>query len=305
MRELRERAEPILRIIFLLLAALVVYELAGLVLRWNPFRGVTVPDLPALTSSTTNAPAGGSPGTNQLAVVAKGTNQPASWSGIRPATMTNAAATNGSPLPVIGSNAPALVASSRLKTNATTATNAIVAATNLVKAPGPKETKTDSTNPVAAIVTTNLLTGGTAILATNTNGTNGMATKHKSHKANDLAGSGFNPNMPGAKHAADLPPAVQSRITKIINSEILAPINHPLPMALLGIAGQCAFLRSAGGQTGLVKEGDTLDDIKLLRIGVNRVLIEQDSQKKELMIFSGYGGDSLLPKETTNENTHP
>jgi hypothetical protein len=55
----------------------------------------------------------------------------------------------------------------------------------------------------------------------------------------------------------------------------------------------------------LVKEGDSLDDIKLLRIGINRVLIDQGGQKKELMIFSGYGGDSLLPKDSTNENTHP
>jgi hypothetical protein len=76
-------------------------------------------------------------------------------------------------------------------------------------------------------------------------------------------------------------------------------------MGLLGIAGQFAFLRSNSGQTGLVKEGDSLDDLKLLRIGINRVLIEQDGQKKELMIFSGYGGESLLPNDSTNENNHP
>ena len=80
---------------------------------------------------------------------------------------------------------------------------------------------------------------------------------------------------------------------------------RPLPMALLGIAGEVAFLRSANGQTGLVKEGDSLGDIKLLRIGINRVLIEQDGQKKELTIFSGYGSDSMLQKDTSNENKHP
>ena len=48
-----------------------------------------------------------------------------------------------------------------------------------------------------------------------------------------------------------------------------------------------------------------LADLKLLRIGINRVLIEQDGQKKELMIFDGYGGDSLLPTNTPNENYHP
>ena len=101
-----------------------------------------------------------------------------------------------------------------------------------------------------------------------------------------------------------MPPAMQSRIHQITESEILAPVMRPLPMALLGIAGEYAFLRSANGQTGLVKDGDSLDDLKLLRIGTNRVLIEQDGQKKELMIFDGYGGDSLLPKDSTNENNH-
>ena len=80
---------------------------------------------------------------------------------------------------------------------------------------------------------------------------------------------------------------------------------HPLPMALLGIAGDVAFLRSASGQTGLVKTNDTLDDIKLLRIGINRVLIEQGGEKMELMIFDGYGGSSLLQNNSTNENNHP
>ena len=48
---------------------------------------------------------------------------------------------------------------------------------------------------------------------------------------------------------------------------------------------------------GLVKEGDELSGLKLLRIGTNRVLVEQDGQKTELTIFSGYGGESLMPKQ--------
>ena len=73
----------------------------------------------------------------------------------------------------------------------------------------------------------------------------------------------------------------------------------------MGIAGQSAFLRAPSGQTGLVKEGEDLGDIKLLRIGTNRVLVEQDGKKQELMIFSGLGGESLLPKpnETSDETT--
>ena len=48
--------------------------------------------------------------------------------------------------------------------------------------------------------------------------------------------------------------------------------------------------------SGLLREGETLGDVKLLRIGTNRVLIEQQGQQKELTIFEGMGSDSLLPK---------
>lgn len=104
-----------------------------------------------------------------------------------------------------------------------------------------------------------------------------------------------------------LSPAIQARVNRITDSEILGPVIHPLPMALLGIAGNVAFLRAPDGQTGLVKEGDDLGGIKLLQIGINRVLIEQAGQKKELTIFAGMGGESLLDKssEPSHEiNTH-
>ncbi len=67
-------------------------------------------------------------------------------------------------------------------------------------------------------------------------------------------------------------------------------------MALLGIAGRDAFLRTPSGQTQLLREGAEADGIRLLRIGTNRVLIEQAGQKVELTIFAGFGGESLLPK---------
>jgi len=103
--------------------------------------------------------------------------------------------------------------------------------------------------------------------------------------------------MMGMK-APDLPPAIQARVDRIAQSEILAPFIRPLPMALLGIAGDRAFLRAANGQTGVITQGGEVGGIKLLRIGTNRVLIEQDGQQKELTIFSGYGGESLLPNST-------
>ena len=71
-------------------------------------------------------------------------------------------------------------------------------------------------------------------------------------------------------------------------------------MGLLGIAGDVAFLRAPNGQTGLVKEGDELGGLKLLRIGTNRVLVEQDGQPQELTIFSGFGGESLMTKPKEN-----
>jgi hypothetical protein len=106
------------------------------------------------------------------------------------------------------------------------------------------------------------------------------------------------PGMPG--QAVKLPPEIQARVDKIVDSEMFAPVMHPMPMGLLGIAGDTAFLRSASGQTGLAKVGESVGDIKLLIIGINRVLVEQNGQKKELTIFDGYGSESLLPKESEN-----
>ena len=95
----------------------------------------------------------------------------------------------------------------------------------------------------------------------------------------------------------NLPPAISARIDRVTQSEILGPIIRPLPMALLGIAGQDAFLRAPNGQTGLLKEGEELAGVKLLRIGTNRVLIEHEGQQKELSVFSGFGSETLLQKE--------
>ena len=113
-------------------------------------------------------------------------------------------------------------------------------------------------------------------------------------------------SMPGAKKTT-VTPAIQASIDRITDSEILGPVIRPLPMGLLGIAGNVAFLRGPDGETGLVKEGDTLGAIKLLRIGTNRVLIEQDGQQKELTIFDGIGGETLLdkPSQDSNESKNP
>jgi hypothetical protein len=267
----------------------VVFQLAGMVIRWNPFRGVIVPALPSLATGT-NSPAGGAHGTNLTASAAgKGTNSTRLAAGTNAATSATGANTNSAmQKPPAETETNATVQADLIKTNATSETNVVAQ----------METKLSGTNSIPA--TNSVVRATNVLISTNAARTNAAPVP-------DKAGMNLNPSAPPGKRGADLPPAVQARISRIIDSEILGPVIHPLPMGLMGIAGDVAFLRTATGQTGLVKEGDSLGDIKLLRIGINRVLIEQDGQKKELMIFSGYGGDSLLPtqKDTSDENKHP
>ena len=113
---------------------------------------------------------------------------------------------------------------------------------------------------------------------------------------NAVRGTNAAPVREPAKKQAEIPAAAQTRIDRITQSEILGPVVRPLPMALIGIAGKDVLLRTATGQTGLLREGEELGGVKLLRIGTNRVLIEHEQQQKELTVFSGVGGESLLPK---------
>lgn len=103
---------------------------------------------------------------------------------------------------------------------------------------------------------------------------------------------GRGPGGPGPA----LPPEIQARVDRVIQSELLGPIMRPPPMALLGIAGKDVFLRAPNGQSGLVREGGELGGVQLVRIGTNRVLVKENGENKELMIFEGIGGESLLPK---------
>ena len=106
---------------------------------------------------------------------------------------------------------------------------------------------------------------------------------------------------PGVSPGPSLPAHVQARVERITQSEILGPVVRPLPMALLGIAGLDAIVRTPDGRTGLLRVGEELGGVKLLQIGTNRVLIEHEKQRKELMLFSGFGSDSLLP--TTKQDS--
>jgi hypothetical protein len=115
--------------------------------------------------------------------------------------------------------------------------------------------------------------------------------------------------MPGGSSAGgmkkvELPPEVQARVDRIIDSEFFGPVIRPMPLALIGIAEQEAFIQATNGQTGPVKLGGEMGGIKLLRIGVNRVLVEQDGEKKELTLFGGLGGESLMPNPTNAPSTN-
>lgn len=284
---MRERLEQVLKVICLALAVLLLVQLVKGVFEINPLAGVSVPVLPSLPPDTNKVAAASNP-----LPMKPGANSPA----------TNAAKTNATSV-AADTNAASKAKGS--ESNSTT-----MAASQSIPAVSPT-TNGSGTNVMAESPGTNAgktLWGTNAAIVelVNTNGTNTVAAKNSKSKNKPaphpamMAGAMF-PGGGGNK-VPSLPPEIQARVDRVTDSEILAPVIHPMPMALLGIAGTVAFLRAPNGQTGLVKEGDSLGEIKLLRIGINRVLIEQDGQKKELMIFSGYGGESLLPKSTENAN---
>ncbi|MDC0325319.1 hypothetical protein OAM01_01015 [bacterium] len=104
-----------------------------------------------------------------------------------------------------------------------------------------------------------------------------------------------NDNKPNSKKET-LPPEIGQRSTKLEESGIFGRTPKPPPMALIGIAEPYAFLQTPDGQSGKVKQGETLRGVKVLRVGPNRVLVEHEGQTSELSIFSGIGSQSLMPE---------
>jgi hypothetical protein len=263
---MRERSEQALRIACLVLGAFLLYQVAMLVVRKNPLDHLSIPALPSLPVDPATQTAG--KGTNSL-----------------PQPDSGRKATNAGPQPEAGSkttNSVATQASANQGTNSVPIQDSAKKETNSVS---PQAMGEKGTNSVPA-------------LESGMKGTNSVPRPATAKK-------GMTPPSrpePGKK-GADLPPVIQARVERITQSEILGAIVRPQPMALLGIAGTNVFLRAPSGQTGLIKEGDELGGVKLLRIGINRVLVEQEGQQKELTIFSGFGSETLLPKqkETPNE----
>lgn len=288
---MRERWEQILRILCLVLIALLIYRVCMVVKR-GPLTGLNIPAVPRLVETN---------------VVASGTGTNA------PARQTANKGTNGT-------NAITVAAASG--TNLTNAGKASVVTASDTNGPATnKPAKTDTNVAIVAIPSgTNSITNTAAIKGTNgiagaaKNGTNDLAAargKSGTNGAPRMVASGNvppgfpgGPGMPGGPNKApELPPLIQGRINKIIVSEMFAQLMRPQPPELMGIAGNYAFLRASSGQTGIVKEGDSLGGLKLLEVGINRALIEEDGEKKELMIYAGLGSESLMtkPKENTND----
>lgn len=291
-----DRFERPLKIACLLLGVLVLVQAGRLALRRSPLDQLKIPALPTLSTNTTVV------GSTNSTNVAKGSEAK-------------------------GTNATARAETEKNSTNAAASQPSTNQATNVVadKPSGPAPTN----------VTSQTATNGTNVLAGNKGdmnppfaqasggkGTNASAPTIPGASPTNLAampsgpakpagmippggpprGMGLPPGAGGPKKI-ELPPTIQARVDKITQSEILAAVVRPLPMALLGIAGNSAFLRSPSGQSGVVKEGDKLGDLTLLKIGTNRVLVEVAGEKKELMVFSGFGGESLLPKEKEQKET--
>ena len=244
-------------------------QLSGIVMRLRPIDRLSIPELPRLPASLDAAAAAKSTNSTPVATAVKS-----------------------------GTNSSSLAGPATTDTNSAPSGVAKIAPTNSTRAGTPDSGGTNSSSQVAKGSTTN----STAVQTSERKGTNIVADHGTARKGTNLTTTSM--AAPGAAtKLADIPPLFQARIDRVYQSEILGTVMRPLPMGLLGIAGNVAFLRAANGQTGMVKEGDELGGIKLLRIGVNRVLIEHEGQTKELTIFTGFGSESLLPKqkETPNE----
>ena len=194
-------------------------------------------------------------------------------------------------------------------------TNSVAKSTNAVVRRDSATNSTNSTNTIAAAISgtnstnaaaTNSTTPTNIVAGTNppVADTNALVRRGGPRRGGPPMGMpGMPPGMMGGMRGPPLPAPIQVRVDKIVDSEILGPVMHPQPEGLIGIADNEAFIRAPDGQTGPVKVGGTLGAVKLLRIGVNRVLIEENGEKRELTLFGGVGGQSLMPK-STNASTN-
>jgi len=277
-----ERYERPVKIICAAMVALLVWQVGSVILRGNPLAHLTIPALPTLPGATNETNAAdvkktGPNGTNATISTnaAKGTNV---------ANSTNV---------VKGTNAPK-------GTNVVSATNA-VSGTNAAA-------KSTNAPAVSAAAQTNVSSGprhGGLRNSGQPDGMSGLPPGMPPGMMARMMGGGM-PGGPGGggMKKIELPPELEARVARIIDSEIFGALMKPMPMALIGIAEQEAFIQATNGQTGPIKVGGEMGGVKLLRIGVNRVLVELGGEKSELTLFGGVGGESLMPAPTNEPSTN-
>jgi hypothetical protein len=107
----------------------------------------------------------------------------------------------------------------------------------------------------------------------------------------------------GSKEAGAAPVPLPEKYKAIDSSGILglAPQKKEAPPVLLGIAGDSAFIAAPDGARGIVREGGEFHGVKVLRLDINRALIEYKGKVEELTMFSGLGSTPLLPREKAAE----
>ena len=290
-----DRRELILKAAVVIAGLMVLYELGLFIVHINPLWRVKIPALPALpaaavASKSTNAPPMKSAQSNTTQVAtAKSTNIPPQSTNVSAhASNTLAHATNsiarGTNLVPRGTNLLAETTNTLARgTNSLTAGQG----TSHGQVAGPPTN--NAPVPPSGVAATGPTPGGPPGMPP---GMMGMGPGGPGMPPGFMAMGPGGPGMPNP--GPELSPELQARLDRIIDSEILAPVMRPLPMALLGIAGPDVFFRAPNGQTGLLKEGEELGGVKLLRIGINRVLVEEKGDQKELTIFAGLGSESLM-----------
>jgi hypothetical protein len=271
---MREFLEKALKIACLALAALLAVQSSRLALRKNPLAGLSIPALPSLPPSTNSV---GGAATNSA-----------------PVSAGTAGILAGAPSGTNAASAPE-TRSTKLESSpkSGSTTNSVAAAP--AAAPPLPSPSTNSAATARSSSPPNAAVGGS-------NAPSRQAAASRGARASAGPRSGLAGGRGGVEKPPELPPPIQARVDRIYQSQILGPVIRPsvMPAGLLGIAGNFAILRTTTGQTGLVKEGDELAGLKLLRIGMNRVLVEQEGKQKELTLFNGFGGESLLPPSKEN-----
>ncbi len=308
---MRDRREQILRLSCLVLGALLALQLARFIVAGDPAKGLVIPALPSLPPEL-DAQNKGTNSVSAKGVVEKKTNAPAVEAVVKMgASTTNSVGQTNAAGAIERKPSGVEVA---LKTPETNVAATSAASRNL--------SANDSTNAATTIRATNALplvstdrqsnsAHSTGLAQKGTNVLSTAAVPKSGTNSNALNASSRTNSFPAGRMAmggkpVELPAEIKERVDRITQGEILGPVIRPMPMALLGIAGPNAFLRSSDGQTGMIKEGEKVGSLKLLRIGNNRVLIEEEGEKKELSIFSGLGSETLMPaKEPSVKEKKP